>query len=124
MRRLVLLLVAALALNACGETPRPATEPRVKLKLTVPGDGRSTRATQVAVLGTVTPADAEVRVGGEVAEVSGGEFTADVELQPGANVIDVTAASPGRRPAADALRVVRDMRVEVPRLVGQERDQP
>ena len=33
VRRLVLLLAAGLALGACGETPRPATEPRVKLKL-------------------------------------------------------------------------------------------
>jgi hypothetical protein len=33
VRRLVLLIAAGLALGACGETPRPATEPRVKLKL-------------------------------------------------------------------------------------------
>ena len=41
-------------------------------------------------------------------------------LQPGGNVIDVTASSPGRRPASDALRVVRDMRVELPRLAGYD----
>ena len=51
-----------------------------------------------------------------------GEFTADVELQPGGNVIDVTATSPGRRSATDAVRVVRDMRVDVPNVVGQSPD--
>jgi glucodextranase-like protein/PASTA domain-containing protein len=119
VRRLVLLLVVGLALGACGETPRPATEPRVKLKLEAPDDGGSILADRVAVRGTVTPGDAAVQVAGEDAEVSDGAFTAEVDLQPGGNVIDVTASSPGRRPATDALRVMRDMRVPVPKLVGR-----
>jgi hypothetical protein len=118
VRRLVLLLAAGLALSACGETPRPATEPRVKLKLDAPDNGGSILADRVAVRGTVTPADAAVRVAGEDAEVSDGAFAAEVGLQPGGNVIDVTASSPGRRPATDAVRVIRDMRVPVPKLVG------
>jgi Glucodextranase, domain B/PASTA domain len=119
VRRLVLLLAAGLALGACGETPRPATEPRVKLELDAPDNGGSIRADRVAVRGTVTPGDAAVRVAGEDAEVNDGAFAAEVALQPGGNVIDVTATSPGRRPATDAVRVKRDMRVAVPNVVGR-----
>jgi hypothetical protein len=119
VRRAVLILAAGLALTACGETPRAATEPRVRLKLDAPDDPSTFRADHVAVRGTVVPADATVHVRGEEAEVSGGEFVADVGLQPGGNVIDVTASSPGRRPATGAVRVIRDMRVEVPDVVGR-----
>ena len=118
MRRLVILLAAGLVLGACGETPRPATEPRVKLKLAEPNNGGSILADRVDVKGTVTPADAAVRVAGEDAEVTDGTFTARVSLQPGGNVIDITATAPGQRPATDALRVTRDTRVKVPDVVG------
>ncbi len=120
MRRLVILLAAGCVLTACGEAPTPATEPRVRLKLAIPDDGGEVRADHVSVRGTVTPGDAAVRVAGEAADVEGGEFTADVALEPGGNVIDITATAPGRRPATDAVRVMRDMRVEVPSLVGLE----
>jgi hypothetical protein len=119
VRRLIVLLAAGLLLSACGETPQPTTEPRVKLKLDAPNSGGSTREAHIAVSGTVTPADAAVQVMGVDARVTGGQFTADVDLQPGGNVIDITASSPGRRSATDAVRFVRDMRVDVPDLVGK-----
>jgi hypothetical protein len=122
MRRLLLLLAAGLVLGACGETPRPATAPRVQIKLDVPDDGGSVLDDRVAVRGTVTPADSVVHVAGEEADVDGGEFSAEVGLEPGGNVIDITATAPGRRPATDAVRVLRDMRVRVPKLVGLEPD--
>jgi hypothetical protein len=122
VRRLVILLAAGLTLAACGDEQRPANEPRVTLKLDVPSDGGSVRAETVSVRGTVRPADAAVRVAGEDATVERGEFSAEVALQPGGNVIDVSAAAPGRRPATDAVRVVRDMRVKLPELVGLESD--
>jgi hypothetical protein len=122
VRRLVILLAAGLVLSACGETPRPTAEPRVKLKLDAPNSGGSTRDDHIAIHGTVTPADSAVEVMGTAARVSGGEFTADVDLDPGGNVIDVTASSPGRRPAADALRFMRDMRVDVPNVLGRSPD--
>jgi hypothetical protein len=120
VRRLVLILAAGLALSACGEAARPASEPRVRLKLDLPDDGGEVREDRVEVHGTVTPADAAVQVAGADAQVDGGEFTATVALAPGGNVIDVTASAPGRRPAADAVRVTRDIRVEVPPVVGLE----
>src|SRR4051794_15074131 len=100
------LVLGTLALAGCGADARPATTPRVQLKLAAPGDGRSLRAETVEVSGTVTPAGATVTVAGARAQVKAGSFTATVALAPGGNLIDVTAAAPGRRPAADALRVV------------------
>jgi hypothetical protein len=119
VRRLIVLLAAGLLVSACGETPRPASEARVKLELDAPDTGATTREDHVAVRGSVTPADASVRVMGVDAAVSGGEFTADVELRPGGNVIDVTATAPGRRSAAGALRLTRDMSVDVPDVLGK-----
>jgi hypothetical protein len=118
VRFLVLVLAAGLGLSACGEAPRPAAEPRVKLKLELPGDGVVVRAEAVQVRGTVTPAGATVQIEGKAAQVQAGRFTAEIALAPGGNVIDVSASSPGRRPATDALRVKRDMSVEIPSLRG------
>lgn len=123
MRRLAILIVAGLALSACGEAPATGPEPRVKLRLELPTDGGMVRTDNVEVRGTVTPADAAVQVAGENAQVDGGQFVAKVTLTAGDNVIDVTATSPGRRPATDALRIKRDMRVEVPPLTGKDYDE-
>jgi hypothetical protein len=119
VRRPVLLL-AALALAGCGAQARPATTPRVQLELSAPNDGGSLRAETVAVRGSVAPAGAAVSVAGQPAKVDGGTFTATVPLQPGGNVIDVTASSPGHRPASDAVRITRDMRVRLPVLDGYD----
>jgi hypothetical protein len=114
------LLLAALALAGCGAQARPATTPRVKLDLSAPADGEPLRAETVAVSGTVAPAGAAVSVAGQPAKVDGATFTATVALRPGGNVIDVIASSPGHRPASDALRVIRDMRVRLPKLAGYD----
>jgi hypothetical protein len=113
-------LLATLALAGCGTQARPATTPRVELKLSAPGDGRMLRADTVEITGTVAPAGAAVTVSGRSATVDGSSFSATIPLLPGGNVIDVTASAPGHRPAADALRVVRDIRVELPSLAGYE----
>jgi hypothetical protein len=118
-RPLILLLAAGLLVSACGETPRPASEPRVKLKLDAPDSGGTTRADHIAISGTVSPADSAVQVMGVQASVTAGQFTADVELVPGGNVIDITASAPGRRSATDAVRYMRDMTVDVPDVLGR-----
>jgi Glucodextranase, domain B/PASTA domain len=125
MRPLALLLTTGLLLAGCGgsEPQRTGATPRVSLRLVTPDDGGMQREDRVQVRGTVSPADATVKVAGEDADVQGGEFTAEVPLEPGGNVIDISASSPGRRPATDAVRITRDMRVPVPRLVGLELDQ-
>jgi hypothetical protein len=121
VRRLVLLAIP-LAVVACGSNARPSSGPRVTLSLSAPGDTKSVRAETVRVQGKVSPTGASVEINGKAASVSGGTFNADVSLNPGENVIDVTASAPGRRPDADAVRVTRDMRIEIPELVGQPRD--
>jgi beta-lactam-binding protein with PASTA domain len=50
--------------------------------------------------------------------VSAGSFRASVPLEPGANVIDVMATAGEREPALAAVRVVREVPVEVPDLDG------
>jgi beta-lactam-binding protein with PASTA domain len=57
---------------------------------------------------------------GSEASVSGGTFTAEVSLEPGANVIDVMATARGRGPAMTAVRVTRELPVHVPDLDGLE----
>jgi hypothetical protein len=119
MRSLVLPFAALLALSACGGAARPSgPEPRVTLKLTAPNDSAVLRADHVQVQGTVSPSGAAVQVGGRRAEVQDGSFSASVALDPGANVIDVSASAAGRRAEVGAVRVVRDMHIKLPPLVG------
>jgi hypothetical protein len=92
----------------------------VALTLNAPDDGSVVRTETVAISGTVEPAGATVRVLGREADVIGGSFTAEVSLDPGANVIDVMATARGRGPAMTAVRVTRELPVEVPDLGGLE----
>jgi hypothetical protein len=123
------LVVACLAAAAAGcggdnqpRAQRPATP--VALKVAAPDDMATVREETVEVRGTVTPAGADVLVLGQKAPVSGGgEFTATVPLEPGANVIDVMATAPGRGPALTAFRVTREVPVSVPDLDGKSPDE-
>jgi Glucodextranase, domain B/PASTA domain len=122
MRRLLTLLavVAAAATaagcgsDASGRSSRAAAP--VVLSVEAPADLASTRSAVVTVRGTVSPADASVRVLGRPAEVVAGAFTARVPLAPGANVIDLAATARGRGPALDAVRVTREVPIVVPDL--------
>lgn len=109
-----------LLLAACGGEERdraPALRP-VRVQITAPADAAVVRAGNVDVRGRVTPAVAEVTVLGRPALVTDGRFSAVVPLEPGANVLDVIATAPRRRPALTALRVTRDALVTVPQLAG------
>lgn len=122
---LAAVAAAAPALAGCA-ADEPAPAPRlesVRLQITQPGDGTVVRGGNVDVRGRVTPAASEVTVLGRPALVTDGRFTAVVPLEPGANVIDVIAAAPRRRPALKALRVTRDVLVTVPQLSGVEEDE-
>ena len=125
VRFLAVILAAGLLVAGCGGSAQSQTTstPRVKLTLALPDDASTTFKARVEISGTVSPADAAVKVAGVDAEVSGGEFAAQVSLEPGGNVIDVSASAPGRRPATGAVRVERDIRVKIPTLVGLELDE-
>jgi hypothetical protein len=124
MRVAPVLVLACLAATAagCGGDGERAQQALVQVDLRVasPADEAVVREETVQVRGTVEPAGSAVRVMGEDAAVSGGTFTADVQLEPGANVIDVMATARGRGPAMTAVRVTRELNVEVPDLDGLE----
>jgi hypothetical protein len=123
-RLAVILLVAPLALaaGACGgsgSAERAArSAPEVRIRISSPSDTLVTRDTTLTVRGSVEPPDASVQVLGRPADVIAGRFTAKVDLDPGANVIDLAATAPHRDPAMAAVRVTREMPVQVPDLSG------
>ena len=59
---------------------------------------------------------------GREVSVDGGSFSTDVELQPGANLIDVDASAASRRPDFAVLRVVYEQRVALPDVSGADAD--
>jgi hypothetical protein len=122
MRVPTLLILACLvtAAGCGGDDNERAQRPPAPVQLDVdePNDMAVVQSDSVEVRGTVEPAGASVRVLGDEAEVSGGTFSAEVALEPGANVIDVIATARGRSTAMTAFRVTRELPVEVPDLDG------
>jgi beta-lactam-binding protein with PASTA domain len=59
---------------------------------------------------------------GRLARVSGGEFSAQVPLRQGANLIDVGASARGAGSTWTALRVVREVLIEMPDVGGESAD--
>jgi hypothetical protein len=123
MRAPVLAAFVALAGLACGgDREPPRRESGVKLELASPPDGEVVRSETVPIRGRVRPRGAHVRVVGREIAVDGGSFRADVPLEPGANLIDVSAHAPGRRPDFAVARIVYEQRLPVPDLVGSDAD--
>lgn len=117
-------VLAALLLGGCGaDDPSPELLSPVRLAITAPADGAVVRGGNVDVRGRVTPSVSQVTVLGRPALVTAGRFSAVVPLEPGANVVDVIATAPRRKPALAALRVTRDVLVTVPQLAGVEEDE-
>jgi hypothetical protein len=120
-------LAAVVALTAlapaCGDDPAPPRqEPLVRLELGSPADGEVVRAETVEIRGTVQPTGAQVQVLGRKVAVDAGSFRAEVPLEPGANLIDVSATARGRRADFAATRIVREVRLPIPDLVGRDAD--
>jgi hypothetical protein len=121
MRIRLVLVTACLFAAGCGGDDDPPAQRAlapVVLEVTEPNDETVVRTESVRVAGTVSPAGATVRVNGRAADSEGSQFTAEVPLDPGANVVDVTASARGRAPALTAVRVTRELPVEVPDLDG------
>jgi|SRR5215217_3401245 len=113
------LIVLLLFASGCGDAP---AERPVRLEITAPTDAAVVRDGSVEIRGHVHPRRARVLVLGRPARVSRGEFRAVVPLRVGANLIDVGASARGAAPAWDALRVTREVLVNVPDLVGATRE--
>src|SRR5829696_2560185 len=117
-----LVALAALA-PACGDDPpQPRPEGRVTLELGSPADDARVRSETVEIRGTVQPQGAHVQVRGRDVAVDGGSFRAEVPLEPGANLIDIAAGARGRRPDFAVARIVREVRLPVPDVVGSDAD--
>jgi hypothetical protein len=115
--------VLATLVAACGDESRSTQPgPVVRLALSSPADGAVVRAETVEIRGAVQPRAARVEVLGREVAVDGGEFRTAVPLEPGANLIDVAATARGRRPDFAVTRIVREVRVPVPDLVGSDAD--
>jgi Glucodextranase, domain B/PASTA domain len=125
VRRPLLIVLAVVAPAAgCGGEERPAAPLRaVQLEVLSPGDATTVEDGEVLVRGRVRPTVSSVEVLGREVDVAGGGFSTAVELEEGANLIDVAASAPGRRPASTAVRVVREVPVEVPDLAGDAPDE-
>lgn len=119
----ICLLLAVVGLAGCGEAAEPeAALPGVRLAVLSPRDTETTTSTSMTVTGTVRPAGATVLVDGEEADVSGGRFSHTVTLDGGTNIIDVEAGAPRRPAAMTAVRVVRQVPVEIPDVSGEDPD--
>jgi glucodextranase-like protein/PASTA domain-containing protein len=117
MRTLTAAFAAGLVLLAgCGDDP--ATRAGVRLTIDEPADLATLREDAVRLRGRVSPEGASVLVRGEPVPVSGGAFETSVPLEPGVNVIDVMASADRARPAMRAVRVGRQVTVEIPDLRG------
>ena len=111
------LATLLVALAGCGDDG-PRVVGRVELTIVSPGDRAVVEDDRITLEGRVSPASSTVAVRGESATVQQGRWSADVELEPGPNVIDVSAGAEDRRPAVAAVRVVRQLPVEVPDVEG------
>jgi hypothetical protein len=113
------LLLASGWISGCGDSP---AERPVRLEITAPTDAAVVHDESVEVRGVVHPRGARVLVLGRPVRVARGEFRVVVPLRAGSNLIDVGASARGTAPAWNALRVTREVRVELPDLIGATRD--
>jgi len=118
------VLTPVLLLAGCGQERR-AARPLAPVKLTIDGptDATTVDADSVEVHGQVVPAAARVLIGGDEADVRDGAFSLVVALEAGANVIDIQAGAPRHPAAMTALRIVREVPVEIPTLEGRPPDE-
>ncbi len=98
------LSLAAVGVAGCG-TSAPTAKPTVNVSITAPTSGAIVGVQHVVVAGTVTPANAQVLVAGQPAQVSGGRFTRSLLLASPHQVVTVTAQAPGYLAAQAATTV-------------------
>ena len=118
-RPLAFVAVPALLalISGCGSSGNRPTTPE-QVSVDSPADSTRVLVGSVTVQGSVSPPNSTVLVGGRPATVSGGSFSAQVPLRPGANVVDVLAGAPPERAAMTAVRIFRQVAVRLPDLSG------
>jgi hypothetical protein len=75
------------------------------LNVTQPTDESIVRSNPISITGNIKP-EADIMVNGLSIEVENGHFSALVELEPGPNIIDVSASDSSGKQASKYLTVV------------------
>src|SRR5690349_20183116 len=119
---LTLLALAGSGASACGQDEPAAPPPPVKISIDAPTDAAVVQGDAVEISGRVAPKRAVVTILGKQVDAGSGRFSTSVDLDPGANIIDVAASARDRRPVVTAIRVVREMPVRVPDLADERPD--
>jgi hypothetical protein len=114
------LAACAAALAGCGGSGHQPAPARVRLQVSSPSDGSQVHTSSVTISGSVKPPGATVLVLGRPVPVAHGSFSAQVQLAPGVNIVDVLAGAPRARSAMNAVRVTRQVYVQVPDLGGAD----
>jgi beta-lactam-binding protein with PASTA domain len=115
----MLVIASALLAGVAGGCGTAAVHPtQTRLSVSAPADGTRVTSGSIVVSGTVSPPQATVLVVGRSVPVVGGAFTTRVTLAPGQNILDVLAGTTGAAPAMTAVRVYRQVQVDVPSLSG------
>lgn len=119
---ILVLTPASGVVAACGDEKLDPPPPKVRLAITSPSDTAVVEGDEVEISGSVVPAQASIAILGKPVDASSGRFSTTVDLDPGANVIDVAASAAGRRPVVTAVRIVRELPVQVPDVSGERPD--
>lgn len=99
-------------------TPAPLAAPTIAL--TAPFDGGTTATTPTAVTGTVSPPDAIVTIGATLAAVDGsGNFSAEIDLAEGANVLTAQARTTDNLTETTSLTITLDTSVAMDHVLAR-----
>lgn len=112
-------LIAGVCLIGCGSSGGPADR-GVTVVAISPANGSTSRADEIPVRGTVTPANAEVQIQGQPAAVGNGVFTGRAHLHSGKTSIDIIASAPGTAPGSATISVT----LATKKAVGASRKGP
>jgi hypothetical protein len=95
----------AAGLSNSGGSDNTSGSDSLALNVTQPANESIVRTSPVTVTGNIRP-DADVTINGLSINVENGHFSARVVLEPGSNVIDVSAADSSGKQASRYLTVV------------------
>lgn len=97
---LLSLLIAAIAVTGCGASKTPAAKPAVSLSILAPTSGATIGVRDLVVAGTVSPATANVTIGGEAVKVVNGSYNVPLHMTSPSETITVSGQASGYTPGS------------------------